>query len=85
MDMQAVTTSISQVGFPIVCVIGLSFFVYRVWQKMSDQLEKTTQTLLQVNETNKTLAETGKILSNDVLKELERIRMQLEVRSNGER
>lgn len=85
MDIQAVTTSISQVGFPIVCVIGLSFFVYRVWQKMSDQLEKTTQTLLQVNETNKTLAETGKILSNDVLKELERIRMQLEVRSNGER
>lgn len=85
MDMQSVTTSISQVGFPIVCVIGLSFFVYRVWQKMSEQLEKTTQTLLQVNETNKTLAETGKLLSNDVLKELERIRMHLEVRSNGEK
>ena len=31
MDIQVITTLISTVGFPIVCVIGMAYFFYKVW------------------------------------------------------
>ena len=36
MDYEAVTTMISTLGFPIVCVIGLAFFIWKVWTHYRD-------------------------------------------------
>lgn len=62
MDIQVITTLISTVGFPIVCVIGMAYFFYKVWQKNSEredkalnqsaaQMEKFSNSLDKFNET----------------------------------
>lgn len=62
MDIQIVTSLISTVGFPIVCVIGMAYFFYKMWQKNSDredkalaqsaaQMEKFSNSLDKFNET----------------------------------
>lgn len=79
MDIGAVSTSVSQVGFPIVCVIGLAFFIYKIWQKMSEQQEKLTTTLVEVNSTNKELSETNKKLVENLSRDVEKIKEKLEV------
>lgn len=79
MDIGAVSNSIAQVGFPIVCVVGLAFFIYKIWQKMSDQQEKLTTTLIEVNATNKELSETNKLLAESLSKDIEKIKYKLEV------
>lgn len=79
MDIGAISNSIAQVGFPIVCVVGLAFFIYKIWQKMSDQQEKLTTTLIEVNATNKELSETNKLLAESLSKDIEKIKYKLEV------
>ena len=79
MDIGVVSSSVSQVGFPIVCVIGLAFFIYKIWQKMSEQQERLTATLVEVNATNKELSETNKLLVEGLSKDVEKIKGKLEV------
>lgn len=79
MDITAVTNGVSTVGFPIVCVIGLAFFIYKIWQKMSEQQERLTATLVAVNDTNKELSETNKLLVEGLSRDVEKIKGKLEV------
>lgn len=74
MDLAVVTSSISTVGFPIVCVIGLAIFIYKIWQRMSEQQEKLTLTLVAVNDTNKELSETNKKLVDSMSRDIEKIK-----------
>ena len=46
--METLVELISSVGFPIVCVIGLGYFIYLVWQKMSSQNEKREEKLYEI-------------------------------------
>lgn len=39
MDVGAITALVSNLGFPIVCVIGLGWFLYQVFQKTTTQNE----------------------------------------------
>lgn len=39
MDVGALTSLISNLGFPIVCVLGLGWFLYQVFQKTTAQNE----------------------------------------------
>lgn len=39
MDVGAITALVSNLGFPIVCVIGLGWFLYQVFQKTTAQNE----------------------------------------------
>lgn len=78
MDLAVVSNSISMVGFPIVCVIGLAFFIYKIWQRMSEQQEKLTVTLVAVNDTNKELSETNKKLVENISRDVEKIKETLE-------
>lgn len=39
MDVAGLSTLISNLGFPIVCVIGLGWFLYQVFQKTTSQNE----------------------------------------------
>lgn len=37
MDMQALTTFVSNVGFPIACAIGMAWFIYQVFKKTTEE------------------------------------------------
>lgn len=45
MDISAIEHLITALGFPIVCVIGLAFFIWRIWQKSNEQNEKREEKL----------------------------------------
>lgn len=83
MELGTVTNSISSVGFPIVCVIGLAFFIYKIWQRMSEQQEQLTVTLVAVNSTNKELSETNKKLVENISKDIEKIKEKMEDKNDG--
>lgn len=40
MDVGTITSLISTLGFPIVCVLALGIFVYKLWQQSAER-EKT--------------------------------------------
>ncbi|WP_143452424.1 hypothetical protein [Sporanaerobium hydrogeniformans] len=63
MDITSTSQAIQMVGFPIICVLGLAFFIYKIWQKMQENQDKLTMTLVEVNTTNRELSETNKELS----------------------
>ena len=58
------TQLISTLGFPIVCVIGLSYFIYIVYQKTTADNEKREEKLYEVigkaQANNEMLLETNK-------------------------
>ena len=62
--MDAWTQLISTVGFPIVCVIALGYFVYIAWEKINEQNEKREDKLYDVivkaQANNEMLLETNK-------------------------
>lgn len=45
MEYEAVTTMISTLGFPIVCVIGLAFFIWKVWTHYRDDMNTNMERL----------------------------------------
>lgn len=47
MDTQTIQTLISTLGFPIVCSIGLSIFVFKIWKA---QREDNNKQLTQISE-----------------------------------
>ena len=46
MDVNVITTLISTVGFPIVCVIGLAYFIYKNDKAQREDRAKTQEMLL---------------------------------------
>lgn len=47
--MEEVLTAISTVGFPIVAVIGLAFFIYKVWVKSQESMQNQIQSAAELN------------------------------------
>ena len=47
--MEEVLTAISTVGFPIVAVIGLAFFIYKVWIKSQESMQNQIQSAAELN------------------------------------
>lgn len=47
--MEQILTAISTVGFPIVAVIGLAFFIYRVWVKSQESMQNQIQSAAELN------------------------------------
>lgn len=47
--MEPVLTAISTVGFPIVAVIGLAFFIYKVWVKSQESMQNQIQSAAELN------------------------------------
>ena len=43
MDIAAITSLISTVGFPIVCVIAMGFFFYKVWQHNTEREDRIAE------------------------------------------
>lgn len=47
MDAQTIQTLISTLGFPIVCTIGLSIFIFKIWKSQREdnnkQMEKMAE------------------------------------------
>ena len=64
-------TLIKEVDFPIICTLGLAFFIYKVWVKMQEQQDKLTTTLVEVNTTNREVSETNKKLVESIVPKVE--------------
>ena len=47
--MEQILTAISTVGFPIVAVIGLAFFIYKVWIKSQESMQNQIQSAAELN------------------------------------
>ena len=45
MDVNTVQTLITSLGFPIVCVIALGWFIYKAFEKFTSQSEKREEKL----------------------------------------
>lgn len=45
MDVNMITSLIGTVGFPIVCVIGMAWFVYKQLQTHKEETDKMTEAL----------------------------------------
>lgn len=43
MDVAAITEIISNVGFPIACVVGMGWFIYQIFQKTTDESAKNME------------------------------------------
>lgn len=43
--MEAIITAIGTVGFPIVAVLGLSWFIYTVWKKTNQDNQKQIESI----------------------------------------
>ena len=63
MDINTVQTLITSLGFPIVCVIALGWFIYKAFEKFTSQAEKREEKLYtviaQAQETNERLTQTN--------------------------
>ena len=63
MDVNTVQTLITSLGFPIVCVIALGWFIYKAFEKFTAQSEKREEKLYtviaQAQETNERLSNTN--------------------------
>lgn len=45
MDINTITSLIGTVGFPIVCVIGMAWFVYKQLNTHKEEMDKMTEAL----------------------------------------
>jgi len=45
MDLNTIQSLIESVGFPIVCVLGLGFFIWKIWNRQQEQNEKREEKL----------------------------------------
>lgn len=81
---------ISEVGFPIACVIGLAYFIKQmivyvkdVINKIIDQFIEANDKLLQTNgeilESNKKLVESNELLAKDVVSRVEDMGLKLDL------
>ena len=63
MDVNTVQTLITSLGFPIVCVVALGWFIYNAFEKFTAQAEKREEKLYtviaQAQETNERLTQTN--------------------------
>lgn len=63
MDVNTIQTLITSVGFPIVCVLALAWFIYKAFEKFTAQSEKREEklytVLAQAQETNERLSKTN--------------------------
>jgi len=48
MDVNTIQTLISSVGFPIVCVLALGWFIYKAFEKFTDAGEKREEKLYMI-------------------------------------
>ena len=63
MDVNTIQTLITTLGFPIVCVMALGWFIYKAFEKFTAQSEKREEKLYtviaQAQETNERLSNTN--------------------------
>lgn len=63
MDVNTIQTLVTSLGFPIVCVIALGWFIYKAFEKFTSQSEKREEKLYtviaQAQETNEKLSHTN--------------------------
>ena len=63
MDVNTIQTLITSLGFPIVCVIALGWFIYKAFEKFTSQAENREEKLYtviaQAQETNERLSKTN--------------------------
>ena len=63
MDVTMIQSMIASIGFPIVAVIGLAWFIYKAFEKFTTQSEKREEKLYtvisQAQETNERLTKTN--------------------------
>ena len=63
MDVNTIQTLITSLGFPIVCVMALGWFIYKAFEKFTAQSEKREEKLYtviaQAQETNERLSNTN--------------------------
>ena len=45
MDLEPVQTLITTLGFPIVCVLAMGWFIFKLWNKSQDQNDKREEKL----------------------------------------
>ena len=45
LDVNTIQTAIATLGFPIVCVLFLGWFIWKIWTKQQDQNEKREEKL----------------------------------------
>lgn len=58
MDVGTITSLIGTVGFPIVCVLALGFFVYKLWQQSAAREDKLMTNLTECRLVNEKAIET---------------------------
>lgn len=64
--MDMAVQMISTVGFPIVAVIGMAFFFFKMWIQQNEQNVKREETLMSlVRELSTNLAELGRIVDEN--------------------
>ena len=64
--MQEIVQIISTVGFPIVAVIGMASFFYRMWSQQTEQNEKREEMLMNlIRELSTNLADLGRIVDEN--------------------
>lgn len=63
MDVNTVTTLISSLGFPIVCVIALGYFIWKLWSRQQEENskreEKLYETISNAQSINEKLTQTN--------------------------
>jgi predicted negative regulator of RcsB-dependent stress response len=63
MDLNMIQTAISTLGFPIICVIAMGWFIWKLWNKTQEQNEvresKLYEVLGKAQEQNERLAQTN--------------------------
>ena len=63
MDVNTIQTLVTSLGFPIVCVFALGWFIYNAFEKITAQSEKREEKLYtviaQAQETNERLSNTN--------------------------
>lgn len=63
MDVNTIQTAITTIGFPIVAVIALAWFIYKAFEKFTANAEKREEKLYEVianaHETNERLSNTN--------------------------
>lgn len=64
--MDDIVQMISTVGFPIVAVVGMAYFFFRMWTQQTQQNEKREDTLMNlIRDLSLNLAELGRIVDEN--------------------
>lgn len=58
MDVGTITSLITTVGFPIVCVLALGFFVFKLWQQSAAREDKLMNNITECRLVNEKAIET---------------------------